>query len=61
MSEKYTDKKTISKNHAVQKHDNDNKKKDGAACKVAKKCGGCQYQGVSMKNSCRISKKQSAS
>ena len=47
MSEKYTDKKTISKNHAVQKHDNDNKKKDGAACKVAKKCGGCQYQGVS--------------
>ena len=47
MSEKYIDKKTISKNHAVQKHGNDNKIKDGAACKVAKKCGGCQYQGVS--------------
>ena len=30
----------------MQKRGNDNKKKEGTACKVAKKCGGCQYQGV---------------
>ncbi|WP_294899184.1 23S rRNA (uracil(1939)-C(5))-methyltransferase RlmD [uncultured Eubacterium sp.] len=47
MSEKYTDRKNVSKGYAVQKHSNDNKKNEGTACcKVAKKCGGCQYQGI---------------
>ena len=46
MSEKNKEKKLSGGNHTVQKRGNDNKKKEGTACKVAKKCGGCQYQGV---------------
>ena len=58
MSEKYTDRKNVSKNHTLQKHRNDDKKKDSTACKVAKKCGGCQYQGVSYEK--QLSEKQKA-
>lgn len=58
MSEKYTDRKNVSKNHTLQKHRNDDKKKGGTACKVAKKCGGCQYQGVSYEK--QLSEKQKA-
>lgn len=45
-------------NHTVQKRGNDNKKKEGTACKVAKKCGGCQYQGVPYEK--QLSEKQKA-
>ena len=58
MSEKYTEKKVANKNHTVQNHRNDNKKKGDIACKVARKCGGCQYQGVSYKK--QLSEKQKA-
>lgn len=42
----------------MQKRGNDNKKKEGTACKVAKKCGGCQYQGVPYEK--QLSEKQKA-
>ena len=58
MSEKNKEKKLAGGNHTVQKHSNDNKKKEGTACKVAKKCGGCQYQGVSYEK--QLSEKQKA-
>ena len=58
MSEKNKEKKLVGGNHTVQKHSNDNKKKEGIACKVAKKCGGCQYQGVSYEK--QLSEKQKA-
>lgn len=58
MSEKYTEKKVANKNHTVQNHRNDNKKKGDIACKVTRKCGGCQYQGVSYKK--QLSEKQKA-
>lgn len=58
MSEKYTEKKVANKKHTVQNHRNDNKKKGDIACKVSRKCGGCQYQGVSYKK--QLSEKQKA-
>lgn len=58
MSEKYTEKKVANRNHTVQNHRNANKKKGDIACKVARKCGGCQYQGVSYKK--QLSEKQKA-
>ena len=58
MSEKNKEKKLAGGNHTVQKYSNDNKKKEGTACKVAKKCGGCQYQGVSYEK--QLSEKQKA-
>ena len=58
MSEKNKEKKLAGGNHTVQKRGNDNKKKEGTACKVAKKCGGCQYQGVSYEK--QLSEKQKA-
>lgn len=42
----------------MKKRGNDNKKKEGTACKVAKKCGGCQYQGVPYEK--QLSEKQKA-
>ena len=42
----------------MKKRGNDNKKKEGTACKVAKKCGGCQYQGVLYEK--QLSEKQKA-
>lgn len=58
MSEKNKEKKLSGGNHTVQKRGNDNKKKEGTACKVAKKCGGCQYQGVPYEK--QLSEKQKA-
>lgn len=58
MSEKNKGKKLSGGNHTVQKRGNDNKKKEGTACKVAKKCGGCQYQGVPYEK--QLSEKQKA-
>ena len=58
MSEKNKEKKMSGGNHTVQKRGNDNKKKEGTACKVAKKCGGCQYQGVPYEK--QLSEKQKA-
>lgn len=58
MSEKNKEKKLSGGNHTVQKRGNDNKKKEGTACKVAKKCGGCQYQGVTYEK--QLSEKQKA-
>lgn len=58
MSEKKKEKKLSGGNHTVQKRGNDNKKKEGTACKVAKKCGGCQYQGVPYEK--QLSEKQKA-
>lgn len=58
MSEKNKEKKLSGENHTVQKRGNDNKKKEGTACKVAKKCGGCQYQGVPYEK--QLSEKQKA-
>lgn len=58
MSEKNKEKKLSCGNHTVQKRGNDNKKKEGTACKVAKKCGGCQYQGVPYEK--QLSEKQKA-
>ena len=58
MSEKNKEKKLSGGNHTVQKRGNDNKKKEGTACKVAKKCGGCQYQGVLYEK--QLSEKQKA-
>lgn len=58
MSEKNKGKKLLGGNHTVQKRGNDNKKKEGTACKVAKKCGGCQYQGVPYEK--QLSEKQKA-
>ena len=58
MSEKNKEKKLSGGNHTVQKRGYDNKKKEGTACKVAKKCGGCQYQGVPYEK--QLSEKQKA-
>ncbi|WP_370770881.1 23S rRNA (uracil(1939)-C(5))-methyltransferase RlmD [Eubacterium ramulus] len=58
MSEKNKEKKLSGGNHTVKKRGNDNKKKEGTACKVAKKCGGCQYQGVPYEK--QLSEKQKA-
>lgn len=58
MSEKNKEKKLSGGNHTVKKRGNDNKKKEGTACKVAKKCGGCQYQGVLYEK--QLSEKQKA-
>ena len=58
MSEKNKEKKLSGENHTVQKRGNDDKKKEGTACKVAKKCGGCQYQGVPYEK--QLSEKQKA-
>lgn len=58
MSEKNKEKKLSGGNHTVQKRGNDNKKKEDTACKVAKKCGGCQYQGVPYEK--QLSEKQKA-
>ena len=58
MSEKNKEKKLSGGNHTVQKRGNDNKKKEGTVCKVAKKCGGCQYQGVPYEK--QLSEKQKA-
>lgn len=58
MSEKNKEKKLSGGNHTVQKRGNDNKKKEGTDCKVAKKCGGCQYQGVPYEK--QLSEKQKA-
>lgn len=58
MSEKNKEKKLSGGDHTVQKRGNDNKKKEGTACKVAKKCGGCQYQGVPYEK--QLSEKQKA-
>lgn len=58
MSEKNKEKKLSGGNHTVQKRGNDNKKKEGTACKAAKKCGGCQYQGVPYEK--QLSEKQKA-
>ena len=58
MSEINKEKKLSGGNHTVQKRGNDNKKKEGTACKVAKKCGGCQYQGVPYEK--QLSEKQKA-
>ena len=58
MSEKNKGKKLSGGNHTVQKRGNDNKKKEGTACKVAKKCGRCQYQGVPYEK--QLSEKQKA-
>lgn len=58
MSEKNKEKKLSGGNHTVQKRGNDNKTKEGTACKVAKKCGGCQYQGVPYEK--QLSEKQKA-
>lgn len=58
MSEKNKEKKLSGGNHTVQKRGNDNKKKEGTACKVAKKCGGCQYRGVPYEK--QLSEKQKA-
>lgn len=58
MSEKNKEKKLSGGNHTVKKRGNDNKKKEGTACKVAKKCGGCQYQGVTYEK--QLSEKQKA-
>lgn len=58
MSEKNKEKKLSGGNHTVQKRGNDNKKKEGTACKIAKKCGGCQYQGVPYEK--QLSEKQKA-
>ena len=58
MSEKNKEKKLSGGNHTVQKRGNDNKKKECTACKVAKKCGGCQYQGVPYEK--QLSEKQKA-
>ena len=58
QSEKNKEKKLSGGNHTVQKRGNDNKKKEDTACKVAKKCGGCQYQGVPYEK--QLSEKQKA-
>lgn len=58
MSEKNKEKKLSGGNHTVKKRGNDNKKKEGTVCKVAKKCGGCQYQGVTYEK--QLSEKQKA-
>ena len=58
MSEKNKEKKLSGGNHTLQKRGNDNKKKEDTACKVAKKCGGCQYQGVPYEK--QLSEKQKA-
>lgn len=58
MSEKNKEKKLSGGNYTVKKRGNDNKKKEGTACKVAKKCGGCQYQGVPYEK--QLSEKQKA-